>query len=69
MPYKIVKKGSCYQVVNKDTGKVFAKCTSKDKANKQVNLLHAIHAGWSPKRRSKKRKSKSRSRKRKSKSR
>ena len=73
MPYKIVKNGACY--VNKDTGKVHSKCSTKTNAEKQKRLLYGIHGGWSPirkrsKARSKsRRRSKSRSKSRRSKSR
>ena len=44
MPYTIrkVPNKRCYKVLNKRTKKVFAKCTSLKRANKQINLLRAI---------------------------
>jgi len=44
MPYIIRKvyKKDCYKVMNKETKKVHAKCTTKEKAQKQLRLLHAI---------------------------
>ena len=44
MPYKITKvKGkNLYQVKNIDTGRIFAKHTTKDKAIKQIRLLHLL---------------------------
>jgi hypothetical protein len=44
MPYAIrkVRNKSCYRVYNKRTRKVFAKCASKENANKQMNLLKAL---------------------------
>lgn len=42
MPYGIKKSGSKYQVYNKNTGKVYGKHDSKEKANKQLAALH-IH--------------------------
>lgn len=48
MPYEIRHEGDHYQVVNKDTGKVKAKHTSKEDAEKQVRLLHGIEHGWKP---------------------
>jgi hypothetical protein len=33
---------SCYRVYNKRTHKVFAKCSSKENAEKQVRLLRGI---------------------------
>ena len=45
MPYKTrkVRGKSCYRVTNKDNKKVFAKCTTKENAKKQMKLLRAIH--------------------------
>ena len=44
MPYKSrkVPRRNCYRVYNRKTRKVFAKCTSKIKAKKQIRLLHAL---------------------------
>lgn len=44
MPYKSrkVPRRNCYRVYNQKTKKIFAKCTSKIKAKKQLNLLRAI---------------------------
>jgi len=44
MPYKTrkVPGRSCYRVYNAKTKRVFAKCTSKSKAQKQIKLLRAI---------------------------
>ena len=44
MPYSIrkVPNKSCYRVTNKKTKKVFAKCSSKKNAEKQVRLLRAV---------------------------
>ncbi len=44
MPYKSrkVPRRRCYRVYNNKTKKTFAKCTSKMKAQKQINLLRAI---------------------------
>jgi hypothetical protein len=41
MPYAILKTGKGYSVINKDTGRVFAKHTTKQKAEAQVRLLHS----------------------------
>ena len=38
---KIAKK-NCYKVMNRKTKRVFAKCTTKEKAKKQLRLLNAI---------------------------
>ena len=47
MPYSVkrVNKTGCrkkWMVYNRKTKRVFAKCTSKKRANKQLNLLRAI---------------------------
>lgn len=44
MPYSVrkVRNQPCYRVSNKRTKKIFAKCTTKRKAKKQLNLLRAI---------------------------
>lgn len=50
MPYTIKKRDSTYSVINRDTGKVHSKGTSKAKAQAQVNLLRAKehNPGWKP---------------------
>jgi len=44
MPYAIrkVPRKKCYTVYNKETKRVFARCTSKENATKQSRLLRAI---------------------------
>lgn len=44
MPYGIrkVPNKNCYKVFNKITKKVFSKCSSLEKAKKQMKLLKAI---------------------------
>ena len=44
MPYKSrkVPRRNCYRVSNRKTKKVFARCTSKAKADKQLRLLRAL---------------------------
>ena len=44
MPYAIRKmpNKTCYRVYNKRTKRIFSKCTSKSKANKQMRLLRAL---------------------------
>lgn len=44
MPYKTrkVRGKPCYRVTNKDNKKVFAKCSTKENAKKQMKLLRAI---------------------------
>ena len=48
MPYAVRKSNNKYKVVNKDTGKVKGTHASKAKAQKQVNLLRGVEAGWKP---------------------
>ena len=48
MPYKSVRKGKCFDVENLETGKVHAKCTTRAKAQKQMNLLRGVEHGWTP---------------------
>lgn len=47
MPYTIRKlpNKSCYRVTNRRTKRVYAKCTTKTRAKKQVRLLNAIEYG------------------------
>ena len=44
MPYKIrkVNKQNCFKVYNPKTKKIYAKCTTKEKAKSQIRLLNAI---------------------------
>jgi hypothetical protein len=44
MPYSIrkVNKKPCYRVYNKKSKKVFAKCSTRENAQKQVRLLRAL---------------------------
>lgn len=44
MPYQLrkVTRKACYKVSNKKTKKVYAKCSTKEKAKKQIRLLTAI---------------------------
>jgi len=44
MPYKVRKltKKNCYKMYNAETKRVYAKCTTKEKAKKQLRLLNAI---------------------------
>jgi len=54
MPWDVVKitsgknKGK-YKVVNRDTGEVEAKATTKGKAEAQRRLLYGVKSGWKPK--------------------
>jgi len=44
MPYSLrkVPNKKCYKVYNKQTKKVFSKCSSKKNATKQMRLLRAL---------------------------
>lgn len=44
MPYRLRKVNgkSCYRVTNKRSRKIFAKCTTRSKARRQLRLLRAI---------------------------
>lgn len=44
MPYatRKVRNRRCFKVYNRNTKRVFSKCTSKLKARRQMNLLRAI---------------------------
>jgi hypothetical protein len=44
MPYSLRKVSgkNCYRVSNKKNKKVFSKCTSRNKAKRQLRLLRAI---------------------------
>lgn len=48
MPYKIIKDGEYWYVVNKDNDKK-RKHDSLIKAQKQMRLLNGIEHGWKPK--------------------
>ena len=49
MPYSMRKeKDGSYSLVNRETGKVKASHTSKEKASSQKRLLYAIDHGWKP---------------------
>lgn len=45
MPYTLRKmpKKKCYRVYNRDTKRIFSKCTSKSRAKKQLRLLNSLH--------------------------
>lgn len=45
MPYKINRTVGGFEVVNTRTGLVHAKHTTRDKAERQVRLLHMVERG------------------------
>lgn len=50
MPYAIRKNNNAnsYSVKNKITGEIMSKATTKDKAEKQVRLLHMVDNKFKP---------------------
>lgn len=48
MPYSIEKRKDKWVVLNTDTGDVKGRHESKDKAQRQINLLRAVEHGWEP---------------------
>ena len=49
MPYEIRRAGDKFAVVNLETGRVYARHTSHQKAQRQINLLRAVeHSTWRP---------------------
>ena len=53
MPYKIRKlpNKNKFRLYNTETGKIYAKGTTLENAQKQMKLLNAIDHGFKPKRR------------------
>ena len=45
MPYAVISGKDCYKVINTQTGKVHAKCTTEDKAKAQMRLLYGVEGG------------------------
>lgn len=54
MPYAIrkVRNKDCWMVINKETGQVKSKCTSRKNAEAQVRLLYGVKYGMIPRGRS-----------------
>ena len=48
MPYAIREKGNKFVVVNADTGHVKGTHATREKAQRQVNLLRGVEHGWTP---------------------
>lgn len=46
MPYRVVKRGKGYAIVNKNTGKTVGHSTSKAKAQRSINARNAGAHGW-----------------------
>lgn len=57
MPYKLKKTrckecgDACYKVINTETDKVTAKCSTLDNAKKQIRLLYGLEYGMKLKKR------------------
>ena len=49
MPYKVIKKGTKWAIVNKDTGKVVGMSDSKSKAESSVRARLGGEHGWKKK--------------------
>jgi hypothetical protein len=48
LPYEVKKTDEGYQVVDRETGKVYSRHTSKEKAERQRRLLEGVRHGWKP---------------------
>ena len=48
MPYTIKKTDGAYQVVDRETGKVYSRHTTKENAERQRRLLEGVRHGWKP---------------------
>jgi hypothetical protein len=48
LPYSVRKTNGTYQVVDRETGKVYSRHTTKDKAERQRRLLEGLRHGWKP---------------------
>jgi phage gp16-like protein len=48
LPYSVRKTNGAYQVVDRETGKVHSRHTTKDKAERQRRLLEGVRHGWKP---------------------
>jgi hypothetical protein len=48
LPYTVIKQDDGYQVVDRETGKVFSQHTTKEKAERQRRLLEGVRHGWRP---------------------
>jgi hypothetical protein len=48
VPYAVTETNGTYQVVDKETGKVYSRHTTKDKAERQRRLLEGVRHGWKP---------------------
>jgi phage gp16-like protein len=48
LPYSVKETDGTYQVVDQETGQVYSRHTTKDKAERQRRLLEGVRHGWKP---------------------
>jgi len=48
LPYTVKKTAEGYQVVDRETGKVYSRHATKENAERQRRLLEGIRHGWRP---------------------
>ena len=48
LPYSVTKTNGTYQVVDRETGKVYSRHTTKENAERQRRLLEGVRHGWKP---------------------
>jgi phage gp16-like protein len=48
LPYSVRKIDGAYQVVDRETGKVYSRHTTKENAERQRRLLEGVRHGWKP---------------------
>jgi hypothetical protein len=48
LPYIVTKTNGAYQVVDRETGKVYSRHSTKENAERQRRLLEGIRHGWKP---------------------
>jgi phage gp16-like protein len=48
LPYIVRKTDGAYQVVDRETGKVYASHATKENAERQRRLLEGVRHGWKP---------------------
>jgi hypothetical protein len=48
VPYIVTETNGDYQVVDKETGKVYSRHATKENAERQRRLLEGVRHGWKP---------------------
>lgn len=48
LPYSVTKTNGAYQVVDRETGKIYSSHTTKENAERQRRLLEGVRHGWKP---------------------